>query len=209
MPAAFDVQRVGLGIDDPQFAQFPADRLADVLEQSWRRVGKTRGLRKSSRDGELRSQTPVRVLAGRNVTDDTRVNMFVVLVVLTERKFDLNLLAGFMNSVYFDNGAFPAPRLGDVLFIIWNNAVDELADHLRNAVAKNALCSSTDRQYLAFFINRDDGVCRCFLDDFVSVFKLFHCLLSVWTVLSLFGSNVFSEQRIYQTKPGPMRKPIY
>src|SRR5215475_6856927 len=135
MPTAFNVQRIGLGVDDPQFSQFPADGLADVLEQSWGRLGKTRGLRKSSRDGELRSQTPVRVLAGRNVTDDTRVNMFVVLVLLTERKFDLNLLAGFMNSVDFDDGAFPAPRLSDVLFIIRNHAVDELADHLRNAIA--------------------------------------------------------------------------
>src|SRR5215475_7339815 len=133
MPAAFDVQSIGLGIDDPQFTQFPADSLADVLEQSWRRLGKTRGLRKSPGDGELRSQTPVRVLAGRNVTDDTRVNMFVVLVVLAERKLDLNPLAGFVNSVDFDNGAFPAPRLGDVLFVIRNNAVDELPDHLRNA----------------------------------------------------------------------------
>src|SRR5215831_18643464 len=199
MPAAFDVQRVGLGIDDPQFAQFPADSLADVLEQSWRRLRKTRGLRKSPRNGELRSQTTVRILAGRNVTDDTRVNMFVVLVVLAERKLDLNLLAGFVNSVYFDSGAFAAPRFIDLLFIVWKNAVDELADHLRYAIAKNALCSSTDRQYLALFINRDDGVCRCFLDNFVSVFKLFHCLLSVWTVLSLFAvtpseSNGFTKR---------------
>src|SRR5215471_16650661 len=145
MPAAFDMQSIGLGIDDPQFAQFPADSLADVLEQSRRRLRKTRGLRKSPRNGELRSETTVRVLAGRNVTDDTRVNMFVVLVVLAERKLDLNLLAGFVNSVYFDSCGFSAPRLIDLLFKIGNNAVDELADHLRNAIAKNPFCSSTDR----------------------------------------------------------------
>src|SRR5215469_12671262 len=116
MPATFDVQRVGLGVDDPQFSQFPADGLADVLEQSWGRLGKTRGLRKGSRDGELRSQTPVRVLAGRDVTDDGRVNMFVVFVVLAERKLDFDLLAGFVDSINFDNGTFPAaPRLIDML----------------------------------------------------------------------------------------------
>src|SRR5215475_10510894 len=111
--------------------------------------------------------------------------MFVVLVVLAERKLDLNLFAGFVNSGYFDSGAFPAPRLIDLLFIIRNNAVDELADHFRNAIAKYPLCCSTDRQYLALFINGDDGVCRCFLDNLVSVFKLFHCLLSVWTVFGV------------------------
>src|SRR5215467_795189 len=108
MPAAFDMQSIGLGIDDPQFAQFPADSLADVLEQSRRRLRKTRGLRKSPRNGELRSETTVRVLAGRNVTDDTRVNMFVVFVVLAERKLDFDLLAGSVDSIDFDNGAFAA-----------------------------------------------------------------------------------------------------
>src|SRR5262249_34636566 len=122
--------------------------------------------------GKLGRQAAVCVFTWRDVSYNAGVDASVVLVVLTEGKFDLYMLAAFVEPGYFDDGCLLPllPHLLDVFFVFRNDSIQRLAYHLGSGVTKNPLRRATNRQYSALLIERDNRVSSGFLDDLVAVF---------------------------------------
>ena len=87
-----------------------------------------------------------------------------------------------------------APRLSHVLFILRNDEVDRLAQHLRNAVAKDPFGCATDRQDSCTFINRHDRIAGGLFDDLVPLSEFFHFVSLIAAAAVIF----LPEQWIYQ-----------
>ena len=97
--------------------------------------------------------------------------MLVVLVVFAEGKFELHLLAAFVDANHFDNRwllTFP-PDFIDVACIFRNKTIQRLADDLRYAVAEDPLRGAAYRKYPALRVQSNDGVTCGFLDDLVTI----------------------------------------
>src|SRR5207253_8348703 len=88
------------------------------------------------------------------------------------------------------------PCLVREFFVVGNDPVDRLSDHVRNTMSESPLSSAADGQDFSLFIDGEDRVVCGFLDDFVALAQFFH------TVFASFPSlvNPYSEQHSYQIK---------
>ena len=190
MPASFDMQGVRVGIHHPQLSELPTHRFADVLKELGRGLGKARRFGQGAGHGKLGRQSPVRVLAGRYVANDSGIDVLVVFLVLAKRELKLDLLAALMYSVDLDDGGVVSsmPCLVGEFFVVGNDPVDRLSDHVRNTMSENPLSSAADGQDFSLFIDGEDRVICGFLDDFVALAQFFHTDLPaslLWSIPTL------------------------
>src|SRR5205807_290922 len=93
------------------------------------------------------------------------------------------------------------PCLVGEFFVVGNDPVDRLSDHVRNTMSENPLSSAADGQDFSLFIDGEDRVICGFLDDFVALAQFFHTDLPaslLWSIPTL--SNTPTKKKTLEQR---------